>query len=165
MHVGITAAAQATIAASGLAAGVKTWAAAQTPGLTNGFVVSFLLKKIAGANVNIIVGVTLSSSNIATEYAKIYSGVDGAVASNIETVIFAPLSDRALILQYNLAQTNRDTFQVSGLNTEAEAFSYLGVPIEFVECQGMNGSAATGVPVRYMAGPKSAATTSTAPTC
>ncbi|WP_310394148.1 hypothetical protein [Hymenobacter sp.] len=152
MHVGITAISQAAIAASGSAvsAATKAWAAAQTPGLVDGFVARMVLGKIAGANIAILDGVTVTATNIATEYGKLYSNADGAVAGNPETVIFAPLSDRSLILQYNLAQTNRDTFVVTGMGTEAEMFMYLGVPIEFVETQGRQAGAATGVPARYL---------------
>jgi hypothetical protein len=150
MHVGITAATQTAIAASSLSASAKAWAAAQTPGLVDGFV-SKMLKRAADGQGLIIVGATtLTSTNIADEYGKIYAACPAEVASNPDAVIFAPAADRALILQFNLAQTNRDTFLVSGLNTEAESISYLGVPIEFVECQGRNNGAATGGPVRYM---------------
>lgn len=153
MHVGITAASQATIAAAGvgvLSAATKAWAAAQTAGEVDGFVTRMILSKVAGANINILDGVTLTATNVAAEYGKIFGAALGEVASNPDTVIFAPLSDRALILQYNLAQTNRDTFQSSGIGTDAEVFSYLGIPIEFVETQGRNNGAATGAPVRYL---------------
>lgn len=72
------------------------------------------------------------------------------IAANPDTVIFAPLTDRALILAYNKAQTNRDTFIINGLGTESETIIFMGLPIEFVECQGKNQGVNTGQPVRYM---------------
>ncbi len=150
MHVGITAASQAAIAASGLSASAKAWAAAQTPGLVDGFVTRMLLSAIADSGLIIVEATAVTATNIADEYAKIFDKIPGEVAGNADTVIFAPLSDRSLILQYNLKQTQRDTFTSSGMGTDAEVFMYLGIPIEFVETQGRNNGAATGAALRYV---------------
>lgn len=150
MFVGITAATKTAVAASSLSVTQKAWAAAQTAGLVDGLVAKTLTKIIAGAAVNQVVSAVMDSSNVAAQYAAIYAACPGEVASRTDCVIFAPLSDRALILQYNVAATYRDLFTVSGVGTEAERFAYLGVPIEFVQCQGKNAGSATGRPVRQM---------------
>lgn len=155
MFVGITTASKVAIAASSLTASQKAWAAAQTAGTVDGYVTRFLLAIIAGAVIpaaQTIVGVALTTANIVAQYALIYGGTPAEVASGTDCVIFAPPSDRALILQVASAQTKNsiDLFSVTGLGTAEERFSYLGVPIEFVQIQGKNAGAATGLPPRFM---------------
>lgn len=150
MFVGITAATKTAIAGSSLTTTQKAWAAAQTAGLVDGFVAKQLLKVIAGATLIQVVSVVMDASNIAAQYAAIYAAAPAEIAGNSDTVIFAPPSDRALILQYNLAATYRDLFTVTGLGTPDERFAYLGVPIEFVQSQGKNAGSATGRPVRML---------------
>jgi hypothetical protein len=153
MHSGITADTQQLIAASNaalLTPAHKAWAAAQTPGLVDGFGAMLLLWIVKGAPVICVAGTTLTATNCYDEHMKIIAAAPAEVASNPDNVLFVPVSDRILILQYNQNQQYRDKYTVTGLGTESERVELLGVVIEFVETQGRNGGAATGVPLRYM---------------
>jgi hypothetical protein len=153
MHAGITADTQALVAASNaalLSPAHKAWAAAQVPGLVDGFTAQLLLWIVKGAAVICVAGTTLTATNCYDEHMKIIANAPAEVASNPDNVMFVPVSDRILILQYNQNQQFRDKYTVTGLNTESERIELLGVAIEFAETQGRNGGAATGTPPRYM---------------
>lgn len=153
MHAGITAATQAVIAASNAASltpAHKAWAAAQMPGKVDGFGAQLLLWiAVSGAAVITVAGTTLTATNCLAEHTKIIAAAPAEVAGNADTVLFVPPSDRALILQFNQNETYRDKYTVTGQG-DSERVELLGVPIEFVETQGRNAGAATGVPLRYL---------------
>lgn len=81
-----------------------------------------------------VVGTTITSSNIDTEYGKLYAAITSAyqgsallAANNVKnTKIVAPLSHMALINIFNINQTYRDKFTV--VNGE---YFFLGIKIEF----------------------------------
>jgi hypothetical protein len=135
MWTGITAAAKTAIAASSTATTAqKAWAAAQTAGLVNGLIAASILAgddpAANGAMVKTVVGTTINTSNIATEYGKIFAALPGEVIEEGNAGIVAPLSDLQTILAANVAQTYRDIFTVSGTGADMKV-SYLTIPIEF----------------------------------
>lgn len=82
-----------------------------------------------------VTGTTITSSNIATEYGKLYTGADNKVLDGFageSPMIFAPLSHRKLIKVANNAvgAAQQINFLVEG-SGENEKISYNGVEISF----------------------------------
>lgn len=125
---GITAATKTAIAASSASTAEKTWAAAQTAVLVDGIVAKMIFNNGAAGTRKIIVGTTITTSNIAAEYAKVYSTIPAEVlAGPVQPFIYAPRSHRQMINIFNISQTYRDIFTVTG-----KSMFYLGVEIKFV---------------------------------
>jgi hypothetical protein len=77
-----------------------------------------------------VAGTTITSSNIAAEYAKVYAAILPQLLqpnNTLPVVIFAPHNHLQLINTFNISATYRDLFGVVG-----GQYSYSGVPIEFV---------------------------------
>ena len=75
-----------------------------------------------------VTATTITSSNIATEYAKLYAAMDSKLTDAAEApVIFAPKSHKQLINIYNSNATYRDLF-----SKEADKLYYNGIEIRFV---------------------------------
>lgn len=79
-----------------------------------------------------VTGTTVTSTNIAAEYGKLYGGAPSKVIDSGEAAIFAPLGDRQLIKIANnavgAAQQINFLVEGSGVN---EKIYYNGVPIHF----------------------------------
>jgi F0F1-type ATP synthase membrane subunit c/vacuolar-type H+-ATPase subunit K len=82
-----------------------------------------------------VTGTTVTSTNIAAEYAKLFAGSPQKVVNNTKTppMIFAPLSDRQLIKVANNAvgSAQQVNFLVEGSGA-TEKISYNGIEIYFV---------------------------------
>jgi len=138
---GITSAQKTAIAAltagtlqTEIGADEKTVAAALTAGQFNGVVASMMYNSwnaagTPGVGKRIKVdGIVITSSNIAQEYARVYSAIPATVlASGMPAYIYAPKSHMQLINIYNTSATYRDLFSVQG-----EKYFYNGVEIKFV---------------------------------
>jgi len=138
---GITSAQKTAIAAltagtanNQIGADEKTVAAALTAGQFNGVVASMMYNawnstSTAGVGTRIKVdGISISSTNIAQEYARVYAAIPATVlASGLTPYIYAPKSHMQLINIYNVSATYRDLFSVVG-----EKYFYNGIEIKFV---------------------------------
>jgi hypothetical protein len=81
-----------------------------------------------GGRVNVI-GTTITSTNIATEYAKAYAAVPSRVLFGaVKPFIYAPYSHKQLINIFNISATYRDLFSVQADGS----YFYNGVEIKFV---------------------------------
>lgn len=134
---GITSATQTAIAAltpgigqASVGAAEQTWAAAQTPGLVDGVVAKMIYNNGAlGTRIKRL-GTTITSSNIAAEYAKVYGDIPAVVLAQSEKpFIYAPQSHKQLINIYNVSATYRDLFSV---DMKADKYFYNGIEIKFV---------------------------------
>lgn len=134
---GLTAATQTAIAAltpgtgqGAVGAAEQTWAAAQTADLVDGVVAKMIYNNGAlGTRVKVL-GTTITSSNIATEYGKVYAAIPAVVLAQTEQpYIYAPHSHKQLINIYNVTATYRDLFAV---DIKADKYFYNGVEIKFV---------------------------------
>lgn len=87
-------------------------------------------KLTAGLKRQIVSGTTITSANIATEYAKAYAKVADAklLASRVKPVIYAPKSHEVFINTYNTNATYRDVF---GKDASGN-LTYNGIVIKFV---------------------------------
>jgi hypothetical protein len=80
-----------------------------------------------------VLGTTISSTNIQTEYAKIYAAIPARVINGaVKPFIYAPYSHKQLINIYNVSATYRDLFAVTNLGQPTEAYFYNGIQIQFV---------------------------------
>jgi len=79
-----------------------------------------------------VTGTTVTSSNIATEYGKLYAGANSKVIESGEARIFAPLGDRQLIKVANNAvgAAQQVNFLVEGTGANEKIY-YNGVEINF----------------------------------
>jgi hypothetical protein len=132
---GLTAGTQTAIAAltpgtgqNAVGAAEQTWAAAQTPALVDGVISKMIYNQGAlGTRIKRL-GTTITSANIAAEYAKIYGDTPALVLNSGEKpYIYAPYSHKQLINIYNISATYRDLFSVTG-----DKYFYNGVEIKFV---------------------------------
>lgn len=80
---------------------------------------------------SIVTGTTVTSSNIAAEFAKLYADMDAEVIEQGNATIYAPNSYKQLINIYNTNATYRDVFSKQG-----EDYFYNGVKISFVPFAG-----------------------------
>lgn len=80
-----------------------------------------------------VAGTSITSGNIAAEYAKIYSAIPARVVNGtVKPYIYAPYSHKQLINIYNITATYRDLFAVTGLGQATEKYFYNGIEIVFV---------------------------------
>lgn len=79
-----------------------------------------------------VTGTTVTSSNIAAQYALLYAGAPSKVIDSGEGAIFAPLGDRQLIMIANNAvgAAQQINFLVEGSGPDAK-ISYNGIPVYF----------------------------------
>lgn len=135
---GITSATKTAIAAltpgtgqTSVGAAEQTWAAAQTASLVDGVVAKMIYNNGAlGTRIKRL-GTTITSSNIAAEYAKVYGDIPAVVlnAASEKPYIYAPYSHKQLINIYNISATYRDLFSV---DMKADKYFYNGIEIKFV---------------------------------
>ena len=109
----------------------QTWAAAQSAGLFDGVVAKMIYNGGALGTRIKVAGTTVSSSNIAAEYAKVYAAIPAVVINNMaeKPYIYAPYSHKQLINIYNISATYRDLFAV---DMKADKYFYNGIEIKFV---------------------------------
>ena len=135
--IGETAATKTAIAAltpgtanNAVGAAEQTWAAAQTAGQIDGVVTKMIYNNGAlGTRIKVL-GTTISSSNIATEYGKVYAAIPAVTLAQTENpFIYAPYSHKQLINIFNVSATYRDLFAV---DIKADKYFYNGIEIKFV---------------------------------
>ncbi len=134
---GITSGTKTAIAAltpgtgqTAVGAAEQTWSAAQTATQFDGVIAKMIYNNGAlGLRVK-VAGATLSSTNVATEYAKIYAAIPAVVLAQTEKpYIYAPYSNKQFINIFNVSATYRDLFSV---DIKADKYFYNGIEIKFV---------------------------------
>lgn len=134
---GITAATKTAIAAltpgtgqAAVGAAEQTWAAAQTAVVLDGVVARMIYNGGAlGSRIKRL-GTTITSSNIAAEYAKVYGDIPALVINSpVAPFIYAPYGHKQLINIFNITATYRDLFDVS---KDKKTYFYNGIEIKFV---------------------------------
>lgn len=106
----------------------RAWAAAQTDVAHTSTFDGVVAKLIKNHIRSYVSGTTITSSNIATEYAKLYADMDEQLNDAFEApVIYAPKSHKQLINIYNSNATYRDLF-----SNEGGKYFYNGIEIKFV---------------------------------
>lgn len=108
----------------------QTWAAAQTATQFDGVVAKMIYNNGAlGTRVK-VAGTTVSSTNVATEYAKVYAAIPAVVLAQTEKpFLYAPYSHKQFINIFNVSATYRDLFSV---DIKADKYFYNGIEIKFV---------------------------------
>jgi hypothetical protein len=108
----------------------QTWAAAQTATQFDGVVAKMIYNNGAlGTRVKVL-GTTISASNVATEYAKVYAAIPAVVLAQTEKpYLYAPYSHKQFINIFNVSATYRDLFSV---DIKADKYFYNGIEIKFV---------------------------------
>lgn len=122
-------------AQNAVGAAEQTLVAATAAGLFDGVVTTMIYNNGAVGGRVKVAGTTITSSNIATEYAKVYAAIPAVVLNaegNEMPFIYAPYSHKQLINIFNIGATYRDLFSVTGLGTPNEAYFYNGIQIQFV---------------------------------
>ena len=134
---GVTSATKTAIAAltpgtaqNQVGAAEQTWAAAQTATQFDGVVAKMIYNNGAlGTRVK-VAGTTISSTNINTEYGKVYAAIPAVVlAQNEKPFLYAPYSHKQFINIFNVNATYRDLFAV---DIKADKYFYNGIEIKFV---------------------------------
>tara|TARA_R110000868_G_scaffold199212_10_gene445839 strand:+ start:233 stop:1231 length:999 start_codon:yes stop_codon:yes gene_type:complete len=134
---GVTSATKTAIAAlspgtanNQVGAAEQTWSAAQTATQFDGVVAKMIYNAGAlGLRVK-VAGTTISSTNVATEYAKVYAAIPAVVLAQTEKpFLYAPYSHKQFINIYNVSATYRDLFAV---DIKADKYFYNGIEIKFV---------------------------------
>jgi hypothetical protein len=108
----------------------QTWAAAQTATQFDGVVAKMIYNNGAlGTRVK-VAGTTISSTNVATEYGKVYAAIPAVVLAQTEKpFLYAPYSHKQFINIFNVSATYRDLFSV---DIKADKYFYNGIEIKFV---------------------------------
>lgn len=111
----------------------QTYAASLTAGQFDGVVTRMIYNGGAVGGRYKVAGTTITSSNIATEYGKVYAAIPSVVLQNGQMpFIYAPYSHKQLINIYNVGATYRDLFSVTNMGQATEKYFYNGVEIKFV---------------------------------
>jgi hypothetical protein len=108
----------------------QTYVAAAPTDFIDGILTKFILTFSVTKRRIKVAGTTVTASNIATEYAKVYAAVLPQLLQPNNpnpVVMFVPHNHLQLINTFNISATYRDLFQVSG-----GKYFYSGIPIEFV---------------------------------
>ena len=124
-----TSATKTAVAAGANTTAEKAYVAGLSAGQFDGVITRMIYNGGAvGGRVNVI-GTTISSTNIATEYAKAYAAVPARVLFGaVKPFIYAPFSHKQLINIFNINSTYRDLFSVQADGS----YFYNGVEIKFV---------------------------------
>lgn len=134
---GVTSATKTAIAAltpgtgqTSVGAAEQTWSAAQTATQFDGVVAKMIYNNGAlGLRVK-VAGTTISSTNVATEYGKVYAAIPAVVLAQTEKpFLYAPYSHKQFINIFNVSATYRDLFSV---DIKADKYFYNGIEIKFV---------------------------------
>ncbi len=116
---------------SGITASEQSFGAALTTTKYDGVVARLIYNKDKSkvTTKNLVIGATagVTSTNIATEYAKLYAAAPAVTLDQEGVYIYAPKSHKQLINIYNVSATYRDLFAKEG-----NAYFYNGVEIKFV---------------------------------
>ena len=125
-----TSATKTAVAAGANTTAEKAYVAGLSTGQFDGVVTRMIYNGGAvGGRVN-VVGTTISATNIATEYAKVYAAIPARVlAGAVKPYIYAPYSHKQFINIFNISATYRDLFSV---NQATQTYFYNGVEIKFV---------------------------------
>lgn len=125
-----TSATKTAVAAGANTTAEKAYVAGLSAGQFDGVVTRMIYNGGAvGGRVN-VVGTTISATNIATEYAKVYAAIPAKVlAGAVKPYIYAPYSHKQFINIFNISATYRDLFSV---NQATQTYFYNGVEIKFV---------------------------------
>lgn len=125
-----TSATKTAVAAGANTTAEKAYVAGLSAGQFDGVVTRMIYNGGAvGGRVN-VVGTTISATNIATEYAKVYAAIPARVlAGAVKPYIYAPYSHKQFINIFNISATYRDLFSV---NQATQTYFYNGVEIKFV---------------------------------
>lgn len=115
-------------AASGITTAEQAYVAAAPTTLFDGVVTYMIYNNSAMGGRISVTGSTITSANIADEYAKAFAVIPGEIFATDRVKLYAPHSHKQLISIYNINQTYRDKFLV----TPEGKFSYLGIEIYFV---------------------------------
>lgn len=118
----------------------QTYVAAAPTSLFDGIVTTLIYNSpnaetAAGVGARVkVAGTTITSSNIATEYAKLYAAIPAVLFNPAETggdkpYIYAPYSHKQLINIFNVTATYRDLFSVEPVTGK---YFYNSVEIKFV---------------------------------
>jgi len=135
---GATSATQTAVAAltsgtgqTSVGAAEKTLVAAMPTNQFDSIVATMIYNNSAVGGRYKVAGTTISSSNIATEYGKVYAAIPSEVLvqPDQKPFIYAPYSHKQLINIYNVSATYRDLFSV---DIAADKYFYNGIEIQFV---------------------------------
>lgn len=109
----------------------QTYVAAAPTTLIDGVVTRLIYNNSAVGKRYKVAGTTITSSNIGTEYGKLYAAINPVVLASTSEApfIYAPKSHKQLINIFNRAQSYRDTFSVDLTN---DTYFYNGIQIVFV---------------------------------
>lgn len=139
---GATSATQTAVAAltagsgqAAVGAEEQTYVASLTAGQIDGIVTRMIYNAAAVGGRYKVAGTTVTSSNIKTEYDKVYSAIGSVVLNQggERPVIYAPYSHLQLINKYNNVATNyKDVFITTGLGTPNQTVTFYGLDVQFV---------------------------------
>lgn len=108
----------------------QTYVAAAPTTLIDGVITRFIYNNGGVGKRYKVAGTTITSSNIADEYGKLYAAINPVLLSVAEQpFIYAPRSHKQLINIFNVSQTYRDKFSV---DMATGKYFYLGIEIKFV---------------------------------
>lgn len=120
----------ATTSNTGVGTAEKTYVAAAPSSEVDGIVTKMIYNNSSVGGRVKVVGTSVSASNIATEYGKVYTAIPAEVINGtIAPFIYAPYSHKQLINSYNSAATYRDLFIV---DKSFGSYFFNGVEIKFV---------------------------------
>jgi hypothetical protein len=128
---GATVATKASVAASGLSAGLKAIVAGFPTTVVDSFIADAILSGVAGVDPIYVDGDTLSSSNIVVEIGKMFSAISDEVFNSNQDgklKIFLPYNTKKFIAVAN----NQATNYTKPFDLVNGSYSYNGVAIEFV---------------------------------
>jgi len=113
----------------------KTYVAAVTAGQFDGLITRLIYNNSAVGGRIKVAGTTITSSNIKTEYDKVYAAIPAVVLNNKAEAprIYAPYSHIQFINQFNNVATNyKDVFIVSDLGKPTQKVFFYGIEVVFV---------------------------------
>lgn len=122
------------VANNAVGAAEQAWAAAQTANVAGiDGIISRMIYNNAAVGTRIkVLGTTITSTNIAAEYAKLYTAIPAVILSgntSEKPYLYVPYSHRQMINIYNITNLYRDLFSVSD---DKMTYFYNGIEIKFV---------------------------------
>lgn len=113
----------------------QTYVASLTAGQFDGIVTRMIYNNAAVGGRYKVAGTTITSTNIKTEYDKVYAAIPSVVLNQTDERprIYAPYSHLQLINQYNNVATNyKDVFIVTDLGKPTQKVFFYGLEVVFV---------------------------------
>ena len=139
IYQSITAETQDLIANSAtIPAAQKAWAAAQEEGEFDGIIAKMITANnslVGGGVVKHVAAVSIDTTNIVAQYARIYAQIDKAELEEGLVRIFAPLEDYQTMELCNLDADFKDKFKITG-SGEDTVVTFANIPVEFVPTGG-----------------------------